>query len=104
MKDFLFDVSLQEWFMMKACWIQKYQLMGYAVNFLSIETEISKFIKMLHFVLQNNAEVFVAMYVYAAFHNKWNTFGGHLYGTSTGMHGALPGNRWWASRELVDQD
>lgn len=69
--------------------------MGYVINFLSLETEMSEFIKMLYLFLQNNAEVFVSgmcIYVCAASHRKRNAFGCCLCERSGGMHGALPGN------------
>lgn len=37
--------------MMKVYSMQEYLLMGYDINFLSIETEISEFIKMLYLFL-----------------------------------------------------
>lgn len=46
----------------------------------------------------------MCMYVCTTFHSKWNAFGCSVCERSAGMRGALPGNRWWASRELVGQD
>lgn len=68
MEVFLFHISLQEWFMMKICWMQKYQLIGYAINFLSIETEMSEFIKMLYLVFAEQYRGICVRYVYVCVH------------------------------------
>lgn len=48
--------------------MQKYQLIRYAINFLSIETEMSKFIKMLYLVFAEQYRGICVMYVYVCVH------------------------------------